>query len=231
MGWSTQARHERRHRWMLGWSSIWCSVWLVLTLFESSAHARERNIQVPVTIHVSIDSSGRSVVSDRQIFDSVRRANAELAAFDVELVVVGIHPLRGHTRVESQDQRFDLGRRAEPDGSIHVFFVERVKLPPRRSTSDWQQQKDRRVSGMHWRYRGLQRDVRGHEYLAVAYNAPTTTFVHEVGHAFGLTHAKDHQNLMCSCRRGYAPAFTEDQGRRLRLGAKRFLRRAASRAD
>ncbi len=186
------------------------------------AHARERVVRVPVTIHVAT-KAGRSVVGEAQIREAVRRANVELAAFDVELEITRIMPMRGGSTLETQDQRFDLGRRAAPDGSIHVFYVERVKLNnPRKG--------DRRVSGMHWRYHGIERGIRGREYVAVAHNAPTTTFVHEVGHAFGLTHDKDRDNLMCSCRRGIAPEFTEHQGRRLRLGARWFLWRANSHA-
>lgn len=189
------------------------------------ALAREP-IQVPVTVHVATregHASGRSVVSEQQVRASLARANAELAAFEIELYIVRIVPMRGGAQLENQDQRFDLGRRATPDGSVHVFFVDRVKLDnPRKG--------DRRVSGMHWRYRGFERGVRGREYLAVAHNAPNTTFVHEVGHAFGLTHDADTDNLMCSCRRGYEPAFTERQGRRLRRGAKRFLRRSQKRS-
>ena len=185
--------------------------------------ARARDVvRVPVTVHVAT-TGGRSVVGERQILESLRRANAELAAWDVELVIIDIVPMRGGSRLETQDQRFELGRRAPSDGSIHVFFVDRMKLNnPRKG--------DRRVSGMHWRYHGLERDVRGREYVAVAHNAPTTTFAHEVGHAFGLTHDKRSDNLMCSCRRGLEPAFNQRQGRRLRLGAKRYLRRSNSRA-
>jgi hypothetical protein len=116
------------------------------------------------------------------------------------------------------DDRFGLAHRATRDGSVHVFFVERVRLTSARKG-------DRRVSGMHWRYHGLDRDIRSREYLAVAYNAPTTTLVHEIGHAFGLTHDRKTDNLMCSCRRGLDPTFTEKQGRRLRTGARRYLER------
>ena len=167
-------------------------VMIVGWVVPNRAQAREV-VQVPVTIHVAT-SGGRSVVSEQHVRTSINRANAELAPFDIELVVAEIIPMRGGSLLETQDQRFEFGRKAERDGSIHVFFVERVKLNNSRKG-------DRRVSGMHWRYHGLERDIRGREYVAVAHNAPTTTLAHEVGHAFGLTHDKSKDNLMCSCRK------------------------------
>ena len=121
--------------------------------------------------------------------------------------------------VETSEQRFELARAAARDGSIHVFYVDRLELTnPAKG--------DRRVSGMHWRYNGVSAKIRRREYVAVAHNAPSTTLVHEVGHAFGLRHEDDFDNLMCSCRRGRRPSFTEQQGKRLRSGARRFIQRA-----
>lgn len=208
------------------WRPLW--VWLapLLLLLLASvaslaapapAYAGPRVVRVPLTIHVAI-KDGRSVVSEAQILASVRKANRELAGFDVHLIVKEIVPMRDIPVIETQAQRFDLARKARRDGSVHVFFVDRVKLTHARKG-------DRRVSGMHWRYRGFGHKVRAREYLAIAHNAPTTTLVHEVGHAFGLAHDTRTNNLMCSCRRGMDPAFTNHQGRRLRLGAKRLLRR------
>jgi hypothetical protein len=190
---------------------------LVTLLAPAAAHARTRALRVPLTIHVATQD-GRSVVSERRILASVRRANRELAVFDIYLVVEKIVPMAGGTRIQTPEQRFDLARRARRDGSVHVFFVDRVELTSARKG-------DRRVSGMHWRYHGLAREIRAREYVAVARNAPTTTLVHEVGHAFGLTHDDSTDNLMCSCRRGMNPAFTRRQGRRLRNGARRYLHR------
>lgn len=197
--------------------------WVLVAVFFLSllapglVHAREA-IRVPLTIHVATQG-GRSVVSESRILASVRRANRELAAFDVYLVVEEIIPMVGGARIETPDDRFALAHRARRDGSVHVFFVERVRLTSARKG-------DRRVSGMHWRYHGLDPDIRGGEYLAVAHNAPTTTFVHEIGHAFGLSHDREIDNLMCSCRRGLDPTFTNKQGRRLRAGARRYLDRS-----
>jgi hypothetical protein len=190
---------------------------LLCLLAPGLAHAREV-IRVPLTIHVAT-RDGRSVVSEDRILASVRRANRELAAFDVYLVVEDIIPMVGGARIETPDDRFALAHRARRNGSLHVFFVERVRLTSARKG-------DRRVSGMHWRYHGFDPDIRGGEYLAVAHNAPTTTFVHEIGHAFGLRHDRKTDNLMCSCRRGLDPTFTDKQGRHLRSGARRYLDRS-----
>jgi hypothetical protein len=192
-------------------------VFLLSLLAPGLADAAEV-IRVPLTIHVATQD-GRSVISEGRILASVRRANRELAAFDVYLVVEEIIPMVGGARIETPDDRFALAHRARRDGSVHIFFVERVRLTSARKG-------DRRVSGMHWRYHGLDRDIRGGEYLAVAHNAPTTTLVHEIGHAFGLAHDRQTDNLMCSCRRGVDPTFTDKQGRRLRTGARRYLDRS-----
>jgi hypothetical protein len=207
---------ERSRSWLpIRWMAQFALLMICL-LAPAITEAREV-IRVPLTIHVATQD-GRSVVSESRILASVRRANRELAAFDVHLVVEEIVPMVGGARIETPDDRFDLAHRAERDGTVHVFFVERVRLTSARKG-------DRRVSGMHWRYHGFDREIRSREYLAVAHNAPTTTLVHEIGHAFGLTHDRKTDNLMCSCRRGLAPSFTEKQGRRLRTGARRYLER------
>ena len=159
------------------------------------------------------------MVSESKVLASVRQANRELSAFNIVLIVDKIVPMRGVSQIETPDERFALARKAPRDGTVHVFFVDRVRLTSARKG-------DRRVSGMHWRYHGLSSSIHGREYLAVAHNAPTTTLAHEVGHAFGLTHAKQEDNLMCSCRRDVNPEFTPRQGRKLRSGARRYLARS-----
>ena len=86
-------------------------------------------------------------------------------------------------------------------------------------------ERDRSVRGLHWRYRGLLGKMRNREYLIVSNDAPATTFVHELGHLFGLEHDTSQQNLMCSCRQGPRQIFTTSQGRTMRTGALAFVAR------
>jgi hypothetical protein len=195
---------------------------IVLPAGDASARKRKTSptIEVPLTIHVASEA-GEEVVDEDRILTAVARANQELAEFGIVLWVRSIEtlPMEDGARVETTEQRYALAREAERDGSIHVFYVDGLRLTnPAKG--------DRRVSGMHWRYHGASPDIRRREYVAVAENAPATTLVHEVGHAFGLRHEEDFENLMCSCRRGQRPTFTAQQGRRLRGGARRFLNRS-----
>lgn len=209
---------------LLRYFGLWLACLAMIALPGGDAVAARRKatttIEVPLTIHVASED-GEQVVSDERIFAAVERANLELAEFDIVLWVRAIEtlPMDDGARVETTEQRFELARKAGRDGSIHVFYVDGLRLTnPAKG--------DRRVSGMHWRYRGASAEIRRREYVAVAHNAPSTTLVHEVGHAFGLRHEDDFDNLMCSCRRGRRPTFTDQQGKRLRGGARRFLKRA-----
>ncbi len=191
---------------------------LLLAPIRSAKAAEPEPIRVPLTIHVATEY-GYPVATEDQIHEAVRFANRELAEFGIHLWVRAIEHMPGRSRIETTEQRFELAAKATHDGSVHVFYVEHVELTnPRKG--------DRRVSGMHWRYHGIAREIRAREYVAVAHNAPSTTLAHEVGHAFGLNHESDTSNLMCSCRRDRKPTFTRKQGKQLRSGAKRFLFRS-----
>jgi hypothetical protein len=80
----------------------------------------------------------------------------------------------------------------------------------------------RRIRGLHWRYRGLNRGLRDREYVVVTRSAPLTTFAHEIGHLLGLRHHNSPDNIMCSCRRGSDLRFTPAQGEAMQAAAPRF---------
>ena len=186
---------------------------------QNPAGAAMTWIDVPLTVHYAT-RDGLPVVSRDDVESSVRRANRALIPYGIRLYISATRLLpSGYERVVSSDDRLALAEIAQKNGTINVFFVHRVALfNPRRG--------DARVSGMHWRYHGLHHRLRQREYLVVAHDAPSTTLVHEVGHAFGLGHSRAIDNLMCSCRRGDTPDFTKRQGRRMRAGARVFMLRS-----
>ena len=187
-------------------------------LTDSSSLAPSHILEIPLTIHyATID--GKPVLNTNSVRESLDRANLALADFGIFVYVAEQKQLpNGLAQILDSDDRLMLADRADSNGSVHVFFVDRVALfSPRHG--------DSRVSGMHWRYHGLHHKFRQREYLVVARDAPNTTLVHEIGHAFGLGHDRSEQNLMCSCRRGDAPSFTRRQGAKMRNGARRFLQR------
>lgn len=173
-------------------------------------------IRVPVTFHMATGDTD-SIVSRRDVRVWVERANEELAAFGIEVEVVAVRSLpQGWGSVTHWRSRRALAKLAPNDGTVHVFAIEELDEEGRRN---------RRVRGLHWRYRGLASALRGREYLVVTREAPSTTFAHELGHLFGLRHSGRIDNIMCSCRRGSDVEFTLLQGQVMRDGARRALAR------
>lgn len=185
---------------------------------QPRTRAGARLVRLPLTVHVATGAD--KVVFDlRRLNRAVWRANEALRASGIEVYVARVELLpEGFAAVRHRRDRRHLARFAQPDGTVHVFLVGNLELGGSRRA-------DRSVRGLHWRYRGLLGKMRNREYLIVSNDAPATTFVHELGHLFGLEHDTSHQNLMCSCRQGPRQIFTLDQGRRMRSGALAFAAR------
>ena len=120
-------------------------------------------------------------------------------------------------------ERRELASFAPRDGTIHVFVIDALDTERRRLFR-------RRIRGLHWRYRGLNRQLRNREYVVVTRGAPTTTFAHELGHLFGLRHSGRADNIMCSCREGTEVGFTWTQGSAMRSGARAYVQRQVPRS-
>jgi len=179
-------------------------------------------IRIPLTVHVATDA-GDPVASRARVTQWVLRANRALSQAGIEVYVHSVRHLpRGWRAVTRAQQRRRLAGYAPSDGTIHVFVIEELDKPRRRRMR-------RRVRGLHWRYRGIRRDLRQREYVVVTDGAPNTTFAHELGHLFGLAHSKGSTNIMCSCRRGNMLGFTGEQSAQMRSGANAFLARQPTR--
>lgn len=175
-------------------------------------------VRLPLTIHVA--TGGDKVVFDlRRLDHAVWRANEALRAAGIEVYVARVELLPdGFAAVRHRRDRRRLAQFAPPDGTVHVFLVGNLELGGLLKP-------DRSVRGLHWRYRGLVGRMRNREYLIVSNDAPPTTFVHELGHLFGLEHDTSRTNLMCSCRQGPRQLFTPTQGTQMRAGALAFVAR------
>lgn len=174
--------------------------------------------RIPVVVHLAT-LEGYDVVSTSRIGGWVERANQVFAPHGIELYVKELKRLpAGYTEIRHSKERRDLATLAPHDGSVHLFVVEALDLANPR----W---KRRRVRGLHWRYRGIRRQLRQREYVVVTRGAPDTTLAHEVGHLLGLRHSNAENNIMCSCRRGSRLGFSYRQGEEMRSGAQVFTTR------
>jgi len=176
----------------------------------------QRMLRLPVTVHLATQA-GHTVTTRDDVAAWITRANDELEQFGIEVDVVAVKRMpAGFSSVMSWQSRRQLAALAPPDGTVHVFAIEDLDDGKRA----------RRIRGLHWRYRGLARGLRGREYVVVTREAPSTTLAHEFGHLFGLRHSQRMDNIMCSCRKGSAVSFTSSQGAMMRDGARRYIARA-----
>lgn len=173
-------------------------------------------VTVGLTVHMASED-GVPIATRRRIEQWIARANLALEPHGLRVELRRLVPMSGHTQVTRARDRRALASMASHDGTIHMFVTE--NLDSRRSLMR------RRVRGLHWRYHGLNRELRQREFVVVTLGAPKTTLAHEIGHLMGLRHDTAENNIMCSCRRGTNTIFTRNQGQVMRQGAGRFLSR------
>ena len=143
----------------------------------------------------------------------VGRANHFFAEIGVGFELAAIHPLEeGEVVIETRDDRDRLGHDRWTRGVIHVFVVGQLDNVDEEGV----------INGVHWRDRA---DT-SHRWIIVAATAWHMTFVHELGHYFGLPHSDYHVSMMNKTSRAIAPGeltFHPDEFARMRRMVERRL--------
>jgi len=146
------------------------------------------------------------------------RANAQLTAAGIQLHLEHRTSEAVPLEVRTKQERHSLAVHAPIDGDLHVFLVKRLANID--SKGD--------ICGVHWRYRGSTRSLRGRHYVILSLpDALPDTMAHELGHYFGLAHRKEPDNLMTSPGRADTSALAPWQIRRVQAGLRAALRSRA----
>jgi hypothetical protein len=159
--------------------------------------------QVPLTIHIATKDE-QPVSKQEWVEEFVATANKLFKPADIVFKIKKTSTFsKPGSIIKKVAQRHALARHADKDGSIHLFIVERLADKAI---------KDKWISGVHWRYQGKDKKLRGRRYIILSrWAGRIDTPAHELGHFFGQGHTKQPDNLMKSLPRDDDARFSKWQ--------------------
>jgi hypothetical protein len=169
---------------------------------ESTARAT-----LPIVLHFATEN-GRDAVDPGRVGVWLAHTQMMLRPHGVDVELVDVRALPLQASASGIIGRYRLLDHVEDAGVLHVMVLDELGGSRRDGTAT--------VRGLHFRA-----PLRGQQYIAVGPGATTTTMLHEIGHAFGLDHESDPDNVMCSCDRTDNPKLTPAQGDRIRRAVSR----------
>jgi hypothetical protein len=169
---------------------------------------------LPLWITVAHDDQGRPVVSDAWIESQLAHADELFSPHGVTFRAVGRARMGAeHARLETRRDRHGLGPLIHAQ-AIDWFVVESLRDVDEPS---------RYRQGVHWRPLGTAPE--GAHFVITSSIAGEHVLAHELGHYFGNDHSDVPGNIMSYERGDGPPFFDEEQSRRIRASARRFLSR------
>lgn len=159
---------------------------------------------IPLAVHYLTDEKDIRTKFEQ----SLELSNQTLMPHGIGLLVWSEDRLyRLPEKIMTRQDRQRLGGFVSKDGTLHIFVADAVSVEP--------------GDGLN----GLHSNMGHRDFVILATKARKTTLAHEVGHALGLDHETEEDNVMCTNRDDKGARFSFEQGELMRDAARKYVMR------